>query len=175
MQEMWVRSLDWEDPLEKIMATHSSILAWEIPWTEELGGLQTIGQQKVGHKLVNQQLYIYIYICTCGKLLQACLKELDTLHNWTTNIHMCVCVCVCVYKILIICRFSICELTYLLKFTWNIKINTQSVFIVIGNCAQISKIFELSNAHVPISTRWCSAFLFQILYPKYIPFLVVFL
>ena len=39
MQEIWVQSLGWEDPLEKGMATHSSILAWEIPWTEEPGGL----------------------------------------------------------------------------------------------------------------------------------------
>ena len=39
---MWVRSLSWEDPLEKEMATHSNILAWEIPWTEETGGLQSI-------------------------------------------------------------------------------------------------------------------------------------
>ena len=38
-QEMWVQSLDWQDPLEKEMATHPSILAWEIPWTEEPGGL----------------------------------------------------------------------------------------------------------------------------------------
>ena len=38
-QEMWVRSLDWKDPLEEDMATHSSILAWKIPWTEELGRL----------------------------------------------------------------------------------------------------------------------------------------
>ena len=42
----WVQSLGWEDPLEKEMATHSSILAWEIPWTEEPGGLQTTGLQK---------------------------------------------------------------------------------------------------------------------------------
>ena len=39
MQETWIKSLDWEDPLEKGMATHCSILAWEIPWTEESGGL----------------------------------------------------------------------------------------------------------------------------------------
>ena len=45
IQETWVRSLDWEDPLEKEMATHSSILAWEIPWTEEPGGLQSRGSQ----------------------------------------------------------------------------------------------------------------------------------
>ena len=46
MQEMWVRSPDQEDPLEKEMATHSSILAREIPWTEEPGGLQFMGSQK---------------------------------------------------------------------------------------------------------------------------------
>ena len=46
MQETWVRSLGWEDPLEKEMATHSSILAWEIPWTEEPGGPQSMGSQK---------------------------------------------------------------------------------------------------------------------------------
>ena len=43
MQETWVRSLGWEDPLEKGLATHSSILAWRIPWTEEPGGLQSKG------------------------------------------------------------------------------------------------------------------------------------
>ena len=46
MQETWVRSLGQEDPLEKEMATHSSILAWEIPWTEEPGALQSMGLQK---------------------------------------------------------------------------------------------------------------------------------
>ena len=47
--EMWVRALGWEDPLEKRMATHSSILAWEIPWTEEPGGIQSMGSQRMGH------------------------------------------------------------------------------------------------------------------------------
>ena len=42
---MWVRFLGWEDPLEEEMATHSSILAWRIPWTEEPGGLQSLGSQ----------------------------------------------------------------------------------------------------------------------------------
>ena len=45
MQETWVQSLDWEDPLDKGMATHSSIFAWRIPWTEEPGGLQSMGLQ----------------------------------------------------------------------------------------------------------------------------------
>ena len=48
-QETWVRSLSQEDPLEKDMATHSSILAWEIPWTEEPGGLQSTESQRVGY------------------------------------------------------------------------------------------------------------------------------
>ncbi|MGH2285407.1 hypothetical protein, partial [Enterococcus faecalis] len=46
MQETWVPSLSWEDPLKKEMATHSSILAWEIPWTEKLGRLQSMGVTK---------------------------------------------------------------------------------------------------------------------------------
>ena len=49
MQETQVLSLGQEDPLEKKMATHSSILAWKIPWTEEPGRLQSMGSQKVGH------------------------------------------------------------------------------------------------------------------------------
>ena len=49
MQETWVPSLGREDPLEKGMATHSSILAWDIPWTEEPGRLQSTGLQRVGH------------------------------------------------------------------------------------------------------------------------------
>ena len=46
MQETWVLLLGWGDPLEKEMATHSSILAWRIPWTEESGGLQSMGSQE---------------------------------------------------------------------------------------------------------------------------------
>ena len=49
MQETGVQALGWEDPLEKGMATHSSIPAWRIPWTEEPGGLQSMGSQRVGH------------------------------------------------------------------------------------------------------------------------------
>ena len=49
MQETWVQSLGQEDPLEKGMATHSSILAWRIPWTEEPGMLQSMGSQRVRH------------------------------------------------------------------------------------------------------------------------------
>ena len=54
MQEMWVRSLGWKDPQEKEMATHSSILAWRILWTEEPGVLQSTGSQRVGHDRVTE-------------------------------------------------------------------------------------------------------------------------
>ena len=49
VQETGVGSLGWDDPLEKGMATHSSVLAWRIPWTEEPGGLQSVGSERVGH------------------------------------------------------------------------------------------------------------------------------
>ena len=53
MQETWVRSLGGEDPLEKNMATHSSVVAWRILWTEEPGGLQALGSQRVRHDWSN--------------------------------------------------------------------------------------------------------------------------
>ena len=55
MRETWVRSLDWEDPLEKEMAIHSSTIAWKIPWTEEPGRLQSMGSQRVGHDWVTSR------------------------------------------------------------------------------------------------------------------------
>ena len=61
-QDTRVWSLGWEDPLEKGMATHSSILAWRIPWTEKPGGLQSMGLQRVGHDLATEQE------CTHSKL-----------------------------------------------------------------------------------------------------------
>ena len=62
MQETWVWSLGQEDALEKGMATHSSIFAWRIPWTEEPGGLQSIGSQRVEHNWVINTLYDHIQI-----------------------------------------------------------------------------------------------------------------
>ena len=53
IQETWVQSLGWEDPLEKEVATHYSILAWRIPWTEEPGGQRSMGSQRVGHEATN--------------------------------------------------------------------------------------------------------------------------
>ena len=62
-QEMWVRFLGLEDPLEKEMATHSNILDWRIPWTEEPGRLQSIGLQRVRHDWVAE------YTCMAGLIL----------------------------------------------------------------------------------------------------------
>ena len=60
MQETWVRSLGEEDPLEKEMATRSSILAWKFPWTEETGGLQSMGYKRVRRNLATKQQRTYL-------------------------------------------------------------------------------------------------------------------
>ena len=83
MQEIQFWSLGWEDPLEKKMATHSSIFAWKIPWTEEPGGLQFLGLQKVKHdwartrafmqtqeKNMERVLYEHILNQDCKKMSQ---------------------------------------------------------------------------------------------------------
>ena len=62
MWETWVRSLGREVPLEKEMETHSSILAWRIPWTEEPGGLQSTGLQRVGHNWATLLTYLLTYL-----------------------------------------------------------------------------------------------------------------
>ena len=63
MQDTLVKYLGWEDPLEKELATHSSILAWRIPWTKEPGRLQSMGSQRVGHGRVTVHEHsVYIYI-----------------------------------------------------------------------------------------------------------------
>ena len=68
-QEIWVLSLCWEDPLKEEMATHSSILAWRIPQTEESGGLQRMGSQRVGHdwaiKTISCNTYLQVHPCCC--------------------------------------------------------------------------------------------------------------
>ena len=61
-QETWVWSPGREDPLEKEVATHSSILAWEIPWTEEPGGLQSMESQRVGHDWVTEHTHKPEYV-----------------------------------------------------------------------------------------------------------------
>ena len=62
VQETRVPPLRREDPLEREMATHSSILAWEIPQTEELGGLQSMRSQRTGHDLVTKQQHVYLQL-----------------------------------------------------------------------------------------------------------------
>jgi len=65
MQETWIQSLDWEDPLEKEMAPHSSTLAWKVPWMEEPGRLQSMGLRRVGHNRATS-LFIgsYVFLVT---------------------------------------------------------------------------------------------------------------
>ena len=62
MQESWVWSLGWENPLEEGMATHSSILAWRIPWTEDPGRLQSMGSRRVRHNWTHTHTYTCIYV-----------------------------------------------------------------------------------------------------------------
>ena len=80
MWETWVWSLGWEDPLEKEMAAHSSTLAWEIPWTEEPGGLQSMGSQRVKHDWVTERArtHFYLHIFQCvgySPQLKTCWKH----------------------------------------------------------------------------------------------------
>ena len=73
----WIGSLGREDPLEKEMATHSSIIAWEIPWTEKPGGLQSMGSERVGYDWVtNQHHSLVIYVCQrSAETLEFCLRD----------------------------------------------------------------------------------------------------
>ena len=66
LQETWDWSLGQEDPLEKEMATHSSILAWRIPWTEEPGGIQSMGSQRVGHNWVTNPSTFHLTLPYCS-------------------------------------------------------------------------------------------------------------
>ena len=77
MQETWVQSLGQEDPLEKEMASHSSILAWRIPWTKEPGGLQSIGSHRVRHDLAQHQ---YSILCVC-----VCIYHIFFIHSSQIN------------------------------------------------------------------------------------------
>ena len=63
-QETEVRSLRQEDPLEEDMAAHSSVLTWRIPWTEEPGGLQSMGSQRVGHSQASKRVYTHTHTHT---------------------------------------------------------------------------------------------------------------
>ena len=87
MQETWVWSLGQEDPLEKEMETHSSILAWKIPWTEEPGGPQSMGSQKVGHNWVTNththtHTHVYMYVINAVSQF-SCSVVSDSATPWT--------------------------------------------------------------------------------------------
>ena len=73
MKETRVWSLGWEDPLEKEMATHSNIPTWEIPWTEEPGGLQSMALQRVGQDLATEHAHLYVlratWLCAIWQML----------------------------------------------------------------------------------------------------------
>ena len=75
MQDTWVRLMGWEDPLEKGMTTHSSILAWRISWTEETGGLRSMGLQRVRHDWATNLLLLSLYI----SILTSSFLYLDSL------------------------------------------------------------------------------------------------
>ena len=79
MQETQVRPLGWEDPLEKEMASHSSILDWEIPWAEEPGELQSMGSQRVHHlaaATITMFMFIFTALFTIAKTCEAtCIQQ----------------------------------------------------------------------------------------------------
>ena len=78
VQETQVWSLSWEDPLEKGMATHSSILAWRIPWTENPGRLQSMGSQRIGHDwATNTHTHYYTYYNYLGE---------NRMRSWPLNL-----------------------------------------------------------------------------------------
>ena len=91
MQETWVRSLGWEGPLEEGMTTHSSILAWRIPWTEEPGGLQSMGSHRVRHWWV-AFTFALIWLHT----------HIHTL--WFENVHIKL---ITAYTIILLCYFNV--------------------------------------------------------------------
>ena len=80
MEETQVRSLGWEAPLDMEMATHSSILAWRIPWTEEADRLWSTGSQRVRGDLVTEQ-QSYACVCVCGEGWLSCVQLFAT--PWT--------------------------------------------------------------------------------------------
>ena len=88
MQETWVWSLGWEDTLEKEMATHSSILAWRIPWMEEPGGLQSTGLQRVRRDFIFTFLslsYHFTRLHIYALIYDICFSLSDLLHSFSSS------------------------------------------------------------------------------------------
>ena len=84
MQETWIQSLGQEDTLEEEMATHSSILAWKSPWTEEPGGLQSIGSQRVRYNWVAEHAHTQNNV-NKFYFLMPFLKTIISTHIWVRN------------------------------------------------------------------------------------------
>ena len=82
MQETRVWSLDWEDPLEKEMATHSSILAWRIPWTEDPGRLQSLGLQRIRLNWATNTFTSFFYLVASHSSLCSKLMSFNTNFSW---------------------------------------------------------------------------------------------
>ena len=82
VQETWVQSLGWEDPLEEGMATHSSLLAWKTPWTEELGGLWYMGSQRVRHNWATKHTRFNLTEISSAHLSQSTLTRVPSLLTW---------------------------------------------------------------------------------------------
>ena len=84
MRETWVQSLGWEDPLEKEMATHSSILAWRIPWTEEPGGLQSMGHKESD---TPERLHFHFHLFKRAFLVAQKVKRLPAMREtWVQSL-----------------------------------------------------------------------------------------
>ena len=112
MQETQVWSLGREDPLQKGMATHSSILAWRIPWTEELGGIQPRGSQRIGYNWVtNLHLHFFLFPMYLYPVFNSYHMQ---------YIYICVCVCVYTHAIYIYIYIYICTYTHIFcSFIWH--------------------------------------------------------
>ena len=97
IQKTWVHSLGQEDPLEKEMATHSGFLAWEIPWTEEPGGLQSMGSQRVGHNSATKTIlciHTHTYKCTNHTyILMICFTDLILTFCNSYEYYICIWAC----------------------------------------------------------------------------------
>ena len=130
MQETWVQSLGWEDSLEKEMATHSRILAWEIPWAEETARLNSMMSQRAGHNLAfKQQLSIISslnWICIVAKnqltLLYAFISEFFILFYWSLSV-----------SLLILHSLGYCRFRVSLK----LSVSSKFAILLFKNCFNI--------------------------------------
>ena len=168
MQETWVQSLVWEDPLNKVIATHSSILAWEILWTEEPGRLQSAGLQRVGHDLATE--HTDTNICVSFVLLNdfySCLPNSFYFLGFSFSYrHISVYIFPYIY-------FPFTHLVKILfgTYKWNILRSPMwLLFSVLVFCEKCF-IWLYSNCHITIATKHCKwikpppVFFFLVLLP----------